>query len=98
MEHEPQKSRHKGRETILTLSLVLILGGAFVFFLNLISMGIFFYVIVVVLGIACVGFAHYVLWGYALSEHVAGEREEYKIRESLEADARKPDDQRHESY
>ncbi len=88
MEHEPDRpGRNKGRETILTLSLVAILGGAFIFFLNLISLGIFFWVIVVMIGIAGVGFLHYVVWGHALSQQVAGEREEQRIKELLEKES-----------
>jgi hypothetical protein len=75
----------KGRETLLTFTLVVILGGAFLFFLNIVSLGIFFYVIAVIVGIAAVGFLHYAVWGYALSKQVAGEREEQRIKELLEA-------------
>jgi hypothetical protein len=76
----------KGRETLLTFSLVAILGGAFLFFLNLVSLGIFAYVIAAVIGIAAIGFLHYAIWGYALSQQVAGEREEQRIKDILEAD------------
>ena len=38
---DQQTSPGNGRETLLTLSLVAILGGAFIFFLNLVSLGIF---------------------------------------------------------
>jgi hypothetical protein len=76
----------KGRETLLTFSLVAILGGAFLFFLNLVSLGIFAYVVAAIIGIAAVGFLHYAIWGYALSQQVAGEREEQRIKDLLEAD------------
>src|SRR5437016_5039109 len=79
-------SEKKGRETLLTLSLVAILGGAFIFFLNLVSLGIFSYVIAAIVGIAAIGFLHYAIWGYALSQQVAGEREEERIKDLLEAD------------
>ena len=82
---EPQKSP-KGRETVLTLSLVAILGGAFIFFLNLVSLGIFAYVIAAIVGIAAIGFLHYAIWGYVLSQEVAGEREEQRIKDLLDAD------------
>lgn len=85
METDPQ-SRRKRRETILTLSLVGILGGAFVFFLNLVSLGIFFYVVSAVLGLVAVGFLHYAIWGYALSQQVAGEREEERIRQLMQSE------------
>lgn len=75
----------KGRDTLLTLSLVAVLGGAFLFFLNLVSLGIFAHVIAVVIAIAAVGFLHYAIWGYALSQQVAGEREEQRIKDLLES-------------
>jgi hypothetical protein len=75
---------NKGRETLVTFSLVAILGGAFVFFLNLVSLGIFAYVIAAIVGIAAIGFLHYAIWGYALSQQVAGEREEQRIKDLLE--------------
>jgi hypothetical protein len=81
----------KGRETLLTFSLVAILGGAFLFFLNLVSLGIFAYVVAAIIGIAAVGFLHYAIWGYALSQQVAGEREEQRIKDLLETD-QEPDD------
>jgi hypothetical protein len=76
----------KGSETLLTFSLVAILGGAFLFFLNLVSLGIFAYVVAAIIGIAAVGFLHYAIWGYALSQQVAGEREEQRIKDLLETD------------
>jgi hypothetical protein len=83
IDHKPP---NKNRETLLTIALVLVLGGAMVFFLNLISLGIFFHVIVAVLAITMVGFLHYALWGYAMSQEVAGEREEMELRERMEAE------------
>jgi hypothetical protein len=83
-QHRPPAS--KGRETLLTFSLVVILGGTFVFFLNLVSLGIFAYVLAAIVGIAAVGFLHYAVWGYTLSQQVAGEREEQRIKELLDAD------------
>ena len=83
----PQDAAHKkGRETILMLSLIVILGGAIVLFLHFITLGVFSYVIAAILAIALVGFLHYVIWGYALSKQVAGEREERRIKDLLEAD------------
>ncbi len=78
--------RNKGRETLLTFTLVAILGATFVFFLNFVTLGVFSYVIAAIVGIAAVGFLHYVIWGYALSKDVAGEREEQRIKDLLEAE------------
>ncbi len=84
--NQPAPKGTKGRETLLTFSLVAILGGAFLFFLNLVSLGIFAYVVAAIIGIAAIGFLHYAIWGYALSQQVAGEREEQRIKDLLETD------------
>lgn len=85
MDH-PQDPRRKRRETILSITLVLVVGGLLMFFLNLISMGIFMYVGVAVLLIGLVGFLHYVLWGQSLTENTAGEREEAELRARIEGE------------
>ena len=83
---QPPPVHKKSQSSFLTFSLVIILGGSFVFFLNLVSLGIFAYVLAAIIGIAAIGFLHYVLWGYALSQQVAGEREEQRIKELLDDD------------
>src|SRR5262245_47441545 len=62
IEARDQSARRSGRETWLTFMLVAVFAGSFVFFLNLVSLGMFFYVIVAVVAIVGVGFLHYVLW------------------------------------
>lgn len=74
------------RETLLTLLFVIVVGGGVVFFLDLISFGLFTYVIAAVLGITLLGFLHYVLWGYSFSQQVAGEREEEELRRRMESE------------
>jgi hypothetical protein len=61
-------------------------------------LGIFIYVIAAVVGIAAVGFLHYAIWGYALSQQVAGEREEQRVKDLLEAndDGNEPMPWRHD--
>ena len=80
----------KGNETLLTFALIAILGAAFVFFLNLVSLGIFAYVIAAIVGIAAVGFLHYTIWGYALSREVAAERERMRLNQPAEGDGGGP--------
>jgi high-affinity Fe2+/Pb2+ permease len=84
----PSKSPRSGRETALTFALVGVLGGAFFLFLNLVSFGIFFYVLAAVVGIAALGFLHYVVWGYDLSEEVAEERQREWLQQQAEMDER----------
>lgn len=85
MESEPQPQR-KRSETILTVALVIILGGLLVFFLNLVSLGIFMHVGAAIVALTLIGFLHYVLWGQSLSQTTAGEREEAEIKARMEAD------------
>ncbi len=75
------------RGSFLSLLLTLFVGGGFLVFLIIVS-GIFFlYVTLAVLAVGSVGYVHYLLWGQALTDEVAGERaaEEEKMR--LEADS-----------
>jgi hypothetical protein len=83
---QPTPAGKKGHETLLALALLAILGGAFFFFLNFATFGVFSYMIAAVIGIAAIGFLHYAIWGYALSQQVAGEREEQRIKDLLETD------------
>ncbi|MFO0970434.1 MAG: hypothetical protein U0793_33220 [Gemmataceae bacterium] len=78
--------RRKRRETILTISLVVILGGLFLFFMNLISLGIFMWVGAIIIAMGLIGFLHYVLWGQTMTENTAGEREEAELRQRLNLD------------
>ena len=78
--------RRSGRDAWLSFLLVALLGGAVVFFLNLVSLGIFFYVIVAVVGIMAVGFLHYVLWGYSLSEELAEQMQQERLKQQCEMD------------
>jgi CHASE2 domain-containing sensor protein len=86
MEHEPKRNR--GRETALTISLVVLFGGLIAFLLMVVSMGVFAYVAVAMLAFTIVGFLHYVLWGYAMAQNTVGEREELEI-ENGEADVQR---------
>jgi hypothetical protein len=77
-------SPRQRRETILTLMLTFVFGGGILFFLILVSGGFFFYVLTAVTIIAAVGFLHYLLWGQALLQETAGEREEAEAQERRE--------------
>ncbi len=86
MEHDPRTPK-RTRENIVILTLVLCLGGIIVFFLNVISLGIFTYVIGAGVLIVVVGSLHYFLWGRAMMEDVAVEREQLLLKEEREAAA-----------
>src|SRR5438045_2238210 len=85
MSDEPNPGRRR-RETFLSFLLTAVFGGGFLLFLILVSGGFFFYVLVAVALIAFVGFFHYVLWGQAMMQNTAGEREELEARARWEAD------------
>jgi hypothetical protein len=63
--------------------LTVLLGGVLTLFLGLvlvvISGGLLFQVVGVGAGIFLLGLAHYALWGRAMSESVAGKREEEEL-------------------
>jgi high-affinity Fe2+/Pb2+ permease len=86
MEQDPRPP-NRMRESIVVLTLVLFLGGIVAFFLNVISLGIFTYAIGVGLLIIVVGSLHYFLWGRAMMEDVAVEREQMLLKEEREAAA-----------
>ena len=69
--HEPSRSR----ETMLTLLLTGLGTGAFLLFLIFVTSGFFLYVVLAVGGITVLGFVHYMLWGRAMTQDVAGEQE-----------------------
>jgi len=74
------------RENFLTVLLALLLGGACLAFLFVITLGFFSYVIAAVLAMVLVGYLHYALWGYSMSEETVAEREEELLRQRREAE------------
>lgn len=81
------QSSSKGRETFLALFLIIVFGGAFALFLDLISMGLLSAIVKITLLITVLGALQYLIWGYWLSREVAGEREELELREKMQADS-----------
>jgi hypothetical protein len=76
----------ESRQNFLTIFLTLVVGLFFLFVLVLITGGFFFYIILALLGITGLGAFHYVLWGKALTDEVAGLREEEQLRQRAEAE------------
>ena len=66
------------------------LGHRFVTFLVMITGGLFFYVGLIVVGLAAMGGLHYLLWGKLLQERTAGEREEAELLARAKAEDSKP--------
>jgi hypothetical protein len=82
MDYEPERNR--ARETVLMVSLVVLLGGTIAVTLIFVSMGVFAYVLMAVPAFALVGYLHYMLWGYSMAQQTAGEREEIALHEEEE--------------
>jgi hypothetical protein len=82
----PADPQRNSRETFLTLGLTGLFGGGFMLFLIFVTGGFFFYVCLAVLAIGLVGTLHYYLWGQALTQETAGEREEEELRRLEEDD------------
>jgi hypothetical protein len=74
MESDPRQP-NRTRENVIILTLTLIVGGLLIFFLDLISFGIFTYALAVGAGVFLLGCFHYLLWGRSMTEQVAAERE-----------------------
>src|SRR5436190_315735 len=68
----PAPSSH--RETLLTLMLATLGAGAFVLLLILLT-GVFFYVVLAVGALTALGFFHYLVWGYAMTQEVVQEQQ-----------------------
>jgi hypothetical protein len=74
------------RETLLTIVLTGVGAAAFLFFLILITGGFFFWLTLAVAAVIGLGFFHYVLWGYAMTQEVAEERAQAAQRDALAAE------------
>jgi hypothetical protein len=83
MDHEVDPHRSQ-RENFLTVFLAVAVGAGFLVFLILITGGLLFYLLLVMLGVAALGLVNYLLWGHALSQSTAGEREEEQLRSRAE--------------
>ncbi len=82
-----QRKPHRSRENVIILTLTLFVGGILLFFLDLISMGIFTYAVLIGGAIFLLGSFHYLAWGRAMTEEVADERQIVLAQEEREADA-----------
>ncbi len=89
-------SEQQHRHAFLSLFLTILALGFSLLVLILISGGFFLYVVLFGGGILMLGLFHYVLWGRAFSDSVAGEREEEQLRQraaevEAEEDGQPPD-------
>ena len=88
MDHEPHGPQ-RSRENVLAIALASSVGGMMLFFLYMISFGIVGNVIIGAGLIMLVGVFHYLVWGRAMSDEVAAEREAMRRKEARESAAPK---------
>jgi hypothetical protein len=84
MEPEPQPPP-SGRENMLAVALSALVGGMFLFFLYLITLGIVGNVLGIGVLVIAVGILHYLLWGRSMSAEVAAGREALLRQDAREA-------------
>jgi hypothetical protein len=77
------------RATFLPMFLAVAGGGFACLLLVLLTGGFFFYFGLVVLGLTGLGLFHYMVWGRAMSEQTAGEREEMELLEKAKEQVKK---------
>jgi hypothetical protein len=82
----PDTPERKSRETVVSLMLSTVALGFFLLVLIIITGGLVIYLLAVVAALAAFAGLHYFLWGRALHEATAGEREEEELREKADAD------------
>jgi polyferredoxin len=70
----PDNPHAQRRETMLTVILSGLAAGFFLFFLILVSDGLILYMVLAVAAVVALGFFHYVVWGYAMTQEVAEEQ------------------------
>jgi hypothetical protein len=82
----PEPSEPKRRETMLAAALGLLGVGFLLLVLIVITGGLVIYLLAVVGGLAVFAALHYFLWGRAMHDATAGEREEEELRDKARAD------------
>jgi hypothetical protein len=88
--------RSSGRDTYLTIVLCAFVAIPTFVFLNVLTGGLFLWLLIGAGGIAILGTFHYLLWGRSFSQETAGEREEEELRgKNEEWSSGESDQQRH---
>ncbi len=83
--NDDPKDRGRSRENTLAIALVALVGGMMLFFLYMVSLGIVGNVLVGAGLLVVIGALHYLVWGKAMSEEVAAEREALERNEARAA-------------
>jgi hypothetical protein len=80
-----------GRDTYLAIVLCIFVGVPVFVFLNILTAGLFLWLLLSAVVIGVLGAFHYFLWGRSFSQETAGEREEEQLRAEFE-DGEQPRD------
>lgn len=87
------------RQSCLAVLLAGMFAAMILFVLILVTGGAIFYVLPVIAGLGLFSWMHYLLWGRAMNERTAGEREEEQVRQQAERDGWPlPEPDRYERY
>ena len=68
------------RDTYLTIILCAFVGVPLFVFFNILTGGLFLWLLIGATGIGLLGAVHYFLWGRSFTRETAGEREEEELR------------------
>jgi hypothetical protein len=83
----PPDADQQHRQNTMVVSMAVMAAILFTGAMIFLTGGFFFYVVAGVAGIVLVGTLHYLTWGRALEEEVAGEREELQMLERAREEA-----------
>ncbi|HMC90285.1 MAG TPA: hypothetical protein VKI17_12095 [Gemmataceae bacterium] len=72
----PERS---GRDTYMAVVLIILVGVPCFVFINILTMGLFMYLIEGAVAVAALGYVNYLLWGRSLTRETAWEREEMEM-------------------
>ena len=73
-----------GRDTYLAIVICVFVGIPVFVFLNILTGGLFLWLLLAAAGIGVFGAFHYLLWGRSFSRETAGEREEEELRAQVD--------------
>src|SRR5207302_6285982 len=74
---------HASRDTFLAIMLCLLVGIPLFVFFNVITFGLFLFMLGGAVGVGVLAGFHYLLWGRSFNASVAGEREEEELRADI---------------
>jgi hypothetical protein len=86
MEHPEPNEPREARSRFLSVMLTVMTVGFFLMVLMILTGGLVLYLLAVVAGLTGLVLVHYLLWGRAMTEEMAGEIEEEQLRDQARDD------------